>query len=153
MKINSMFRVFTLFMAVMLFSMPFVAFAQEETRAEAIEAAVAAAKSDAENDVISPLWFGAGCALSAIWFFLPLPIYSGCVIAPAGLAGSYFYQPAPPTERLVGKTPEYVDTYTSTYKSQRGNEQFAWAATGCLTGGGAVALIIYLLVAAEEAVE
>lgn len=131
MKINSTFHVFVFLMAVLTFGMPFITLAQQNSvEAQAI---VDAATVDANKDVNKPLWFGTGCLLSGLTFF-PLPGWYSLLLPPVGLAGTYFYQPDPPLSRLMGKSPEYVDVYTSTYKSKRGNIQARWASAGCISG-------------------
>lgn len=133
MKINTTFHVLVFLMAVLTLSMPFITLAQQNSvEAQAI---VDAATVDANKDVNKPLWLGTGCLLSGLLF---LPGWYGCLLPPVGLAGTYFYRPAPPLARLMGKSPEYVDVYTSTYKSKRGTIQAQWAAAGCLGGGVAV---------------
>ncbi len=67
--------------------------------------------------------------------FIPTPgTFTSCLLPPAGIAGTYFYKPAPPISKFVGKTPEYVSVYTSTYKSKRGSIQAGMTSAGCLTG-------------------
>lgn len=139
MKTNSIFRVSVFWMVLLTFSMPFTAFAQQSSVVTQAEADAAA---DANKDVNKPLWFGTGCLLSGL-IFLPLPGWSSCLLPPAGLTGTYFYRPAPPAMRLIGRTPEYVDVYTSTYKSKRGSIQANWASAGCLSGGAIVGLIAF----------
>ncbi len=133
MKIGSSFRVFTFFMVILIFSMPFVSLAQQNSGQTEAIAAEAAAEADANKDVNKPLWFGAGCLLSGL-SFAPLPGCYSLFLPPLGLTGTYFYQPDPPASRLIGKSPEYVDVYTQTYKSQRGNIQVLWASRGCISG-------------------
>ena len=133
MKISSTFDISVLFLVALMFSMPLVTLAQQNSgQAEAIAAATAA-EADANQDVNKPLWFGAGCLLSGLTLS-PLPGWYSLLIPPVGLTGSYFYQPDPPLSRLIGKSPEYVDVYTQTYKSKRGNIQALWASTGCISG-------------------
>lgn len=130
MEIRSKFHALALLMVGLTFSLPFVCLAQQNSgEAEAI---IDAATTDANQDVNKPLWFGTGCLMSGLVF---LPGWYSCLLAPAGLTGTYFYRPAPPLARLMGKSPEYVEAYTSAYKSQRGNIQVRWASAGCLTGG------------------
>ncbi len=130
MKINSTFHVFVFLMVVLTFSMTFVTFAQQNV---VLSEAIAAAEADANQDVNKPLWFGTGCLLSGLTFF-PLPGLYSLLLPPVGLTGTYFYQPDPPLSRLMGKPPVYVDVYTSTYKSKRGNIQARWASAGCVSG-------------------
>lgn len=139
MRISPTFHLIVFLMVVITFSMPFVTFAQSNV-AQAQAQAEIDATADANKDVNKPLWFGTGCLLSGL-VFLPLPSWYSCLLPPAGLTGTYFYQPAPPLSRLVGKTPDYVSVYTSTYKSKRGNIQASWASAGCLSGGAVVGLI------------
>ena len=132
MRINSTFRVLVFLTIGLVFNMSFVTRAQQNSvEAQAI---IDAATADAHKDVNKPLWFGTGCLISGL-LFVPLPGWYSCLLPPIGLAGTYFYQPEPPVARLVGKSPEYVAAYTSTYKSKRGDIQARWASGGCITGG------------------
>lgn len=132
-KINKTFHAFAFFMVVITFSMPFVTLAQSNLVAVQAETD---AVTDADKDVNKTLWFGAGCLFSGL-VFVPLPgLYTGCLLPPIGITGTYFYQPKPPPSRFIGKTPEYVSVYTSTYKSKRGSIQSRMSTAGCLTGCG-----------------
>lgn len=162
MKISSTFHVLVFLMAVLTFSLPFTTLAQQNS----LEAeAMAAAAADANRDVNKRLWFGGGFLL--FWAGACCLLYElsythnirpafllGCssLLPSAGLAGSYFYRPDPPAMQLVGKSPEYIAAYTSTYKSERGNIQAKWASAGCL-GGGVVVVggLIYALSVALSA--
>ena len=139
MKISVQFHVLVILMAGLTFSMPFVTLAQHNL--VETQAIIDAATRDANKDVNKPLWFGTGCLISGL-LFLPLPGWYSCLLPPAGLTGTYFYRPAPPLGRLLGKSPEYVDTYTSTYKSKSGNIQARWASAGCITGGVVVGAVL-----------
>lgn len=130
MKINAAFRVLVYWAAVLIFSIPFISFAQQRLM-HPEDIAVAAAEVDANKDVNKPLWFGAGSLLSGL-LFLPIPY--GYISPPIGAISTYFYQPAPPPSRLIGKSPEYIATYTSAYKLKRGNIQVRWTSAGCLSG-------------------
>ena len=130
MEINAAFRVLVFWVAVLIFSIPFISFAQQRLVC-AEDIAVAAAETDANKDVSKPLWFGAGSLLSGL-LFLPIPY--GYISPPIGAIGTYFYRPVPPPSRLIGKSPEYIAAYTSAYKLKRGNIQFRWTSAGCLSG-------------------
>ena len=133
MKIHSTFHVLVLFMAVLIFSMPFVTLAQQNSgQAEAM----ITAEQDANKDVNKPFWVGAGCLLSGASLFLPTPFEY--IMPPAGAIGTYFYRPAPPPARLIGKSPEYITAYTSVYQLKRGDIQARWTSVGCLVIGAVV---------------
>ena len=126
-------------MVLLMFSMPFAVVAQQD----AVQAA-ADATADANKAVNKTLWFGAGCVLSGVSFSVPY----GYILAIGGIAGSYFYNPAPPPHRLLGKSPEYIATYTSTYKSKRGMGQATWTTIGCVSGSTVIAVALVGLIIA-----
>ena len=117
MKINSTFRVFAFLMAVLIFSMPVINFAQQnpiETKAEIEAEARAQAIADAENDTNKSNWFMAGCFLSIL-----------------GVAIASMSKAPVPAERLIGKSPAYVAAYTSSYQAKQTEIQTNWALGGC----------------------
>ena len=133
-KISTAFHVLIFLIVMLTFSTPFVAIAQQNfVQAEA----ATAAEVDANKDVSKLLCFSAGCVLSAI-FFLPSPY--GYLLPPVGIIGSYSYRPVPSPARLIGKSPEYISAYTTTYKSKRGNIQVRWTSAGCLSGCVVIAI-------------
>ena len=101
MKIRSTFHVLALLMAVLIFSMPVVTFAQEAAAQAEQRKAIADGERDAEARVNKGLWFGVGCLTTVI----------GTVLA-------YSLPPTPPAEQFVGKSPEYVAFYTEAYKAK-----------------------------------
>lgn len=162
MKINSTFQVSVFLMAVLMFSMPFITFAEAgSVAAEAKAAAIA----DVENDVSIPLWFLAGCAIpggsvvgtttGAAIGFAADPIE---VSYPECLTGGSFILPGmclgfiiggllpyilvtkqaslstPPVEQLVGKPPVYVEVYTDVYQRKMRQHRGRWAILGTVTG-------------------
>ena len=121
--------------------------------------ALAAAEQDASRDVNKLLWFSVGTG--GVVIIGPLGAYAGGVIgrnisgsevmgALAGLVvgatGSLTlidnYDSDPPSERLVGKSPEYIDYYTKTYKSKTKSIRKRSAAVGCLFGGCLLGFIV-----------
>ena len=146
MRIRSTFHTLVVLTAVLTFSMSFGTLAQQNPRS--VEAKIAAER-DAEADVSKPLWFGTGCLL--------LGVSGGCVgvlalepplvevmlpsVWTAGIAGSYFYRPDPPADRLLGKSPEYVAFYTDAYKAKRGQLHATWTTIGCASGSLAVSAV------------
>lgn len=123
MKTKLPFRVFTFFIVVLMFSIPFVTLAQRTD-------VQAAAEADATKDANKPLWFGTGCLLSGVAYLLK-PY--GYFLLIGGLGG-YLYEPGPPASRLIGKSPEYIETYTAIYNRKRGEVQANYMGAGCLSG-------------------
>lgn len=123
----------------MIFSFPMTSSIAQTSLIEA--QAKMDAISDANKDVNKLLWFGGGCLLSGL-VFIPIPgTFTSCLLPPAGIAGTYFYKPAPPISKFVGKTPEYISVYTSTYKSKRGSIQAGMTSVGCLTGCAGLTIV------------
>ena len=122
MKINSTFHALVLFMAVLVFSMPFITIAQEDSWK--LEAKVVA-EQDAEADTNQLLWIGGNFLLS---------LAGGCVLGTVGLLGAGLYEPSPPAERLLGKSPEYVLIYADAYRGKTKHIQVRSAFIGCLGG-------------------
>ena len=79
--------------------------------------AVLDARSDAKTDINKPLWFSLGC------FFGPI-----------AYAASFTRTPAVPTQRLVGKSTEYLNVYSEEYRQKRKSLQSTYTTIGCLTG-------------------
>ena len=112
--------------------------------------ALAAAEQDVSRDVNKLLWFSAG--VGSVVIIGPLGAYAGNVVIGGtidpvsgvlagfviGATGPLFlidnYDPDPPSERLVGKSPEYIDYYTKTYKSKAKSIRKRSATVGCLFG-------------------
>ena len=116
MKIHSTFHASILFMAMLVFSMPLASLAQQASvQAEAITAA----EADAEADIQKSLWFAAGC-------FLPV----------LGVVAGYVIAPSPPSSKFLGKSPEYVASYTDAYQAKAKNLQgrSALIGTGACVG-------------------
>jgi len=86
------------------------------------------AMNDARADTNGTLWFFAGCLLGVI----------GIIIA-------YVAEPTPPPARLMGKSPEYLAIYTTTYKSEARSIQGRAAIWGTATAV-AVFVVIYIVV-------
>ncbi len=127
MKIDSTFRIFAFLMAVLIFSIPFVSYAQQKpiNKADIEAGANAQAIADAENDVNKTGWFMDGCFLNIIGV-----VMARTIKAPV------------PAERLVGKPPTYIFAYTSAYY-QKQTENQTTAAVGI---GIVVCLVIGCLI-------
>ena len=128
-KFKNPFKIFALFIAVLMFSMPFVSLCQQGLHVEAM----VAAERDAETDTSQLLWIGGTFVLAAV---------GGCLLGSVGLLGAYIYDPPVPSHRLLGKSPEYVMFYTQAYKEKVENVQLRSSLLGCL-GGTVVAVIIW----------
>ena len=126
----------------------------------------ATAERDAGRDINKPLWFGAGMGIGilgttvgtlagcAVGSIIDPPSSSGLfyfetstgqdvgtlIGAAAGcllpLVGIYSYKGHPPTERLIGKSPEYVELYTDAYTAKSRSIRIKSAAGGVATGCG-----------------
>lgn len=131
MKISSTFHVSVLFMTVLMFSMPFVTLAQQNS----VESeARADAEADAEADTDQRFWFVVGC-FGNFW----------------GLIYAHYAEPSPPASRLLGKSPEYVAIYSDTYTIKAKNLQTSQATSGCIANTvivGAGCCLYYLVVLA-----
>ena len=127
------FKILAFLMAVLIFSMPFVTLAQQNSvQAEAM----AAAERDAETNVNTPLWFWGGCVGGVLVFIF-----------------SHIHEPSPPAASLLGKSPEYVALYTDAYKAKASQLQTSRAMWGCVTGTVISSIAYGLLIAAEAADE
>ena len=79
---------------------------------------------------------------------ISLPCLGVClgVLPVAGVLSSNFVKVSPPTERLMGKSPEYVSVYVKTYmmrvKRKRQKHVIGGATVGCLVTGGVVVWLV-----------
>ena len=131
MEINSPFRIFAFLMAVLIFSMPVINFAQQnpiETKAKIEAEARAQAITDAENDANKTAWFMTGCFLNII-----------------GVAMARTTKAPVPAGRLVEKSLTYTVAYTSSYQARRTAIQTAAAWGGVVTCVVACLVGVYLL--------
>ena len=127
MTISSMFHTLIFLMAMLIFSMPFAVLAQENLVQAKV---VSAAEADAEGDIKKITWFSIGCFGS---------IY--------GLIYAFIEQPVVPAHRLLGKSPEYVTSYTLAYTEKAKDIQARQATLGCITSGCIGSAIGYAIVA------
>ena len=122
MQITFHFKLLVLFMIVLMFNMPFIVLAQQESiRTQA--------ESDAERDVKARV-------NKNVWRIF------GCVGGLITVAGVYLYQPTPPAGALIGKSPEYVAFYTDKYIQDAKELQMASAMEGCI-GGACLSASLY----------
>lgn len=113
MRISSTFvSCVSFFMAVLMFSTPFITLAQQNSvQSEAI----AAAEADAEVDTNTAFWFVVGCFGSLF-----------------GLLYANYDVPSAPASRLLGKSPEYVAFYSDAYRIKTKKLQTDQAMRGCI---------------------
>lgn len=156
MKISSTFHVLVFFMIVLVISMPFISFAQENSPEAQ---AKMAAERDAETDTNKLLWAGVGCAvpfcgllggIAGLYVsgfpFNEGPAYTVCVGTAAGCLvpiSPILSQPIPPPERLLGKSPEYVDFYTNTYETETRRLRIKSASRGGIIGFGLLVITFW----------
>ena len=129
MKRGVIFYLSVVLMSVLSLNVPLQCFAQRNT--VALEAKTDA-EYDAEDDVNTALWLAAGGVLG---------IAGNCLLGSLAIGGAYVYQPVPPTERLLGKSAEYVSFYTDAYKARMRRLQLVAAAKGA-AGGAAVFFLL-----------
>ena len=117
---------------LVLFSVPCVPFAEQSV---ALDAKLAA-KRAADADVNLLHWRLIGLCGGLL---------GGCLLGSVMVASAYTQVPTPPAERFIGKSPEYVLTYTDAYESRTRRLQTENAAGGCLAGSVASAFIVMSL--------
>ena len=139
-NLTSQSSLLVLFMMVLLLSSPLATLAQQVS-------AEVQAKQDAKSDVNKVAWFTAGfigCASG--WTMLAL-IDSGDYIDSATLdqslrclvvmvpflpmVSAIFVSSTPPTERLLGKSPEYVNVYVDSYAKEVKRQRIILSVGGC----------------------
>ena len=58
---------------------------------------------------------------------------TGCVGNIFGVGAALIYEPPLPANRLIGKSPEYVEYYTNEFRRETKGNQVYHAATGCIS--------------------
>lgn len=119
MKIGLTFQVLVFFVTLLTFSMPFVSLAQSSTpsSSEIQRQAALDAIRKAETSVNQRLWFWTGCFGTFFGY----------------LTANTYHHPVP-TVPLLGKSPEYVASYTDTYITETRKLQSQYALNGCMLG-------------------
>lgn len=119
-------RIISTIIIVSLVAIPVVLSAQVDAGDACLQAQI-----DAERDVNSILWLGAGCLFGIL-----------------GVGAAYLIEPSPSAIGLLGKSADYVAVYTDCYKDSGKSIQTKNAWIGCLVGSAveAVAYLIYVLV-------
>lgn len=123
-------KTFSFIMALLLFTMPLLTLAQQTDDA-------AQAIADATRD--------AKLADTQIWGA------AGCFLGVTGMLIAYAVTPTVPPEKLLGKTPEYVAYYTSTYQKLVKKDRTTRATVGCAIGTGTAVVVWTILLSAAQA--
>lgn len=129
MKIGSTVHILVFFMAVLVFSISSVTFAQQNSKQ--VEAIIAAQR-DAKGAVNQGGWW----------------LYGSCLIG-AIMAGREPQLSQASAARLVGKSPEYVEAYTKAYKAKVKNLRQSAATPGCLTTVFSTGILFIILSALD----
>ena len=100
-------------------------------------------RADAGASINKLLWFSLGCGSGAIGMYLFMLGYENlsadlltagpAVIAAPALMAQFGNAP-PRTDRLIGKSPEYVEVYVAAYKKEKRAFKGALAGIGALLG-------------------
>lgn len=169
-----MFRISVLLMAILLIlSTTPVSFAQQNSVQAQAEADANSDMSDMSKAMwvmLGGLSSTAGCLLGCVGgcvvgarlnpyggshiLFIPVPEQAGCAAAGAILLGAlavpmgvhmYPHNAPPPPERLLGKSPEYIEGYTQIYKSKTASLRKTLVTRGSIAGNVGFALAMLLL--------
>lgn len=73
----------------------------------------------------------------ACWY----TIYGAYILTPTAVA--LIKSPTPPAERLLGKSPEWVNAYTKAYKQTMRRHRAGSSAAGCVFGGTVLVVTVY----------
>ena len=143
MNINSTFHASVFLMAVLVFSMPFVTLAQQnseiaDTKSAAVrdtksenQLLIATATVDAKRDVKVDF----GNYDRFFWFSVGF----GCSVL--GVVSAYYGEGQPPPFRLLGKPPDYVLIYGDTYQNELRKNRMVFAGSGCALSLGLLAAL------------
>ncbi|MBN2379233.1 hypothetical protein JXM67_05470 [candidate division WOR-3 bacterium] len=111
---------------VVLSVVPAITLAQETESDPCLEA-----KYDARQDVKSWQWIAVGCVFNLL-----------------GVGAAYLLKPTPPPDRLLGKSSDYVESYTECFMKAARKVRGGYAWIGCGAAGVAsliTGLIMYVL--------
>ena len=129
MRIKSSFQFLGFLMLVMFLCLTSLSFAQRGHRLQRTENGLLQARldaqRDAQTDVNQFLWGAGSCVLASV---------GSCLLGSVGVIGANAYQPTPPPDRLLGKSPQYVTSYTKAYQTKSKRLQMRASAIGCIGG-------------------
>lgn len=98
----------------------------EQTVQSDVFIAIQDAERDASKEIHSKSWFIGTLMLGSV---------TGCVGGSLGVATAYLRPQRPSIERFIGKSPNYITTYTYSYMKSMRFKQVIYSSTGCLVGG------------------
>ena len=112
-------------MIVLTLSLPILSLAQQNDNAAQ---AIIDAKKDAESrrSTFHSYQFGGTATAAGIVF--------SCIGGSVVVVAASLYTPNPPTERFIGKSPEYIRFYTQTYQQTAKSKNMVASVSGCLFG-------------------
>jgi len=125
---GSLGKALSLFMAVLILVVPVIAQVTSQQKA------IVEAENLAEKNVNKFLWFAFGFLCNFV-----------------GPAVGYLLAPDPPQAALLGKSPEYVATFTDAYQKKAKSIQGTYGLYGCLVNTAAWVAIYALLIAGTTA--
>ena len=140
-----------LLVIMLILSMPYAASARQIF-------AELQAKQDAKNDVKEFAWFTASCmGVASFWGAISLlneissvdnttdtPLRVLAVIVPFLTPGyAIFDSPTPPIERLVGKSPEYMNAYVDAYVKEAKRRRVESSTAGCAVGWLGLSIFLF----------
>ena len=126
MRIKSRRPLLGVLMVVMLLCMTRHGFTQRNNRiAIPLHQARTDAQQDAQTDTKKWRW-GTGTCIAAS--------AGSCILGAIGIIVANVHQPTPPTKRFIGKSPQYITTYTKIYKMRTRRLQNRYAVIGCIGG-------------------
>ena len=116
------------------------------------------ARADARADTSKFLWLSIGCGTGAVGLYLLAlarenlsygEFISGGLIGAGPWLLSHVGN-APPSGRLLGKSPEYVNVYVAAYEEERHRIKRDWGSLGSLLGIVAGGIVVVSIVANQE---
>jgi hypothetical protein len=119
-------------LALVIFSLPMLA----EIALSQVQGAVIEAEAQADRDTSKMLWFAVGCLGNIV-----------------GIAIASFIEAKAPQTALLGKSPEYVASYSDAYSRRCKSIRTKYGLYGCGTSivlYGLLYLVLFVLLVSEE---
>jgi len=167
MKLHLKFHCFVIAICMLICIAPLTTFAQQQIQTDNSKA-IADARADAKSDISPLTWVGVGVCVPLVSIatgcitaitlrdeesssgeYLDIGLGSDSVIGFFGGVGIilygasywvYTFDKPPPVERLIGKSPEYIEHYTKAYQKAMRSLRIKYALVG--VGGSALVPVI-----------